>query len=428
MRKRVALVTHEMSLVGGLPTMIKFLYRTLLDSGRYQPEVISLATSVADKASVQITAPGTWKSGAKIEKLPWHDLIFTHVGVSGSELEFQRYRPRPMLTEVFRQYDLLQFVVGSPPWVCTALTADRPIFLWTATTTRADRESQAKDGSFARRAWSSLMIPLAERYEKRGLLAAQQVFTLSEYTRETVASICSPQKVTLAPCGIDTDLFRPEPEPAGDYVVCVARFSDPRKNVRLLLDAFAMLRKKSDDLPDLCLIGDPPSDESQQYLQSLGLAGKVRLIGPKAGEDLAALFRNALFFVLSSNEEGLGIVILEAMASGLPVVSTACGGPATAISEGETGFLTPVGDVAALAAAMEKLLVNPALRTRMGQAGRRIATERFSIAAAGKVFLDKYDELFISMESGVVNTQSGIDHTGRQPAADFRVEAPTSRL
>jgi len=109
---------------------------------------------------------------------------------------------------------------------------------------------------------------------------------------------------------------------------------------------------------------------------------------------LAELYRNALFFVLSSNEEGLGIVILEAMASGLPVVSTACGGPATSLVHGETGLLTPVGDARALADAMQTLLGDSDLRRRMGTEGRRVAEERFSLAAAGKVFLDSYDEVF----------------------------------
>lgn len=426
MSKRVAIITHELSLVGGLPTMITFLRNTLLQSGRYEPELISLATSIADPASLSLTRPRSWLHGARVQTVPWHDLSFSHVGAWGSEFEFQRYRPRRMLTELFKKFDLLQFVAGSPPWVCTALTADRPIFLWTATTTHADRESQLRHGSLLRRAWSSLMIPLAGRYERHGLQAAQQVFVLSEYTRNAVASICDPGKVTLAPCGVDTELFHPQPGPAGNYLVCVARFSDPRKNVRLLLDAFAALVKRNSDVPDLYLIGDPPTDASLQYLQELGLADKVHLIGPKSGEKLAALFRNALFFVLSSNEEGLGIVILEAMASGLPVVSTACGGPATAVREGETGFLTPVGDVSALAAAMEKILLNPALRERLGQTGRRAAMERFSIAAAGKVFLDRYDEHFNSQQSGVTSRESQHKATSRQLDADAHPILPTA--
>ena len=147
------------------------------------------------------------------------------------------------------------------------------------------------------------------------------------------------------------------------------------------------------DVPDLYLVGDSPSDDAQKRLQNLGIADKVKLIGPKRREELVELYRNAAFFVLSSDEEGLGIVILEAMASGLAVVSTDCGGPATAISEGQTGLLTPIGDAKAFAEAMEKLLREPALRERMGREGRRVAEERFSLAAAGKIFLYTYDQV-----------------------------------
>ena len=237
------------------------------------------------------------------------------------------------------------------------------------------------------------MVPLSEQYERRGLRTAQTVFALSEYTRAAVESIVGPEKVVLAPCGVDTNLFTPAEKPQNDYIICVARFSDPRKNVRLLLDAYARLQQQIPNAPELYLIGDPPSEAAQADLQSLGLAQKVHLIGPKQGEELAELFRNASFFVLSSNEEGLAIVILEAMASGLAVVSTDCGGPATAVGQGNTGLLTPVGDAQALAGAMEMLVRDSTLRERMGKEGRRVAEERFSLAAAGEVFLNAYDKV-----------------------------------
>ena len=109
--------------------------------------------------------------------------------------------------------------------------------------------------------------------------------------------------------------------------------------------------------------------------------------------ELARLYREVVVFVLSSDEEGLGIVILEAMASGLPVVSTDCGGPGTAIVEGKTGFLTPVGDADALAEAMQRFLDDSSLCQHMGRAGRRVAGEQFSLAVTGKVYLDHYDRL-----------------------------------
>lgn len=394
MKKRVAIITNDTSLVGGLPTMVTFLHKTLEDSGEYESHLISLATSASDKASVQITSPTTWSNRPRVEHAEWRNLGFTHFGVWGSELEFQRYRPRRELTKHLSEFDLLQFVVGSPPWVCVAEEVDRPIVLWTATTTRADRTSQIQHGSFFRRGLSCIMIPVAERYEKRALELADRILVLSEYTRESVAAIAGTEKVALAPCGVDTKLFHPNTATSKrDYILCVARLSDPRKNVRLLLDAYAKLRQSMPSIPDLLLIGDPPSAEIQKHLQNIGLADQVHLAGPKQSEELAELYRNALFFVLPSNEEGLAIVILEAMASGLPVVSTDCGGPATAIADGKTGFLTPVGDAEALAAAMERLLVDPALRERMGREGRRVAEERFSLSAAGQVFLDTYDQV-----------------------------------
>jgi glycosyltransferase involved in cell wall biosynthesis len=393
MKKRVALITHETSLVGGLPTMMTFLKRTLEQSGRYECEQISLATSATDEASLQITRPHTWFIGAQIKSLSWHDSTFTHVGVTGSELEFQRYRPRRALTQLLKQFDVLQFVVGSPPWVCVADDANRPIVLWTATTTRADRASRQRSGSLGRRIVSSVILPLTERYERRGLRAADKVLALSEYTREVLARVGGPAKVVIAPCGVDTNLFHPSQRGRQDYILCVARFSDARKNVRLLFDAYACVMKSLTDVPDLYLIGDPPSDDAQRQIKALGIAGKVKLIGPKRGEELASLYREASLFVLSSDEEGLGIVILEAMASGLAVISTNCGGPGTAIVAGETGLLTPIGDAAAFAGAMEKLLRDPELRERMGREARRVAEERFSLAAAGKIFLDTYDSL-----------------------------------
>ncbi|HAF15151.1 MAG TPA: hypothetical protein DCK99_15935 [Blastocatellia bacterium] len=304
---------------------------------------------------------------------------------------------------MLKRYDLLQFVVGSPPWVCVAEDVDRPILVWTATTTRADRASQMRNGSITRRTWSSWMVPIAERYELRALKAAAAIFALSEYTRAAIEPIVGADKVLLAPCGVDTDLFRPAANPTGNYILWVGRLSDARKNVRLVLEAYAMLRKTVEDLPDLYLVGDHLPNPDVAFLRSQQLENKVRVIERRGPEELAELYRNARFFVLSSDEEGLGIVILEAMASGLAVVSTNCGGPATAITEGKTGLLIPIGDAKALAQAMEKLLLNPPLRQRMGMEGRRVAEERFSVAAAGKIFLDTYDKLLRGSEQAVTD-------------------------
>lgn len=374
--------------------MIAFLHETLQQSGRYTADLFTLATSAADASSVGLARPATWLRGVQYTPMKWRDIEYIQVGALGSELEFQRYKPRHRLSRLLQQYDLVQFVVGSPPWLCAAADVKRPIVLWTATTTRADRESQLRNHPPLRRAWTRAMLSVAERYERRALRRADAVFALSNYTRDFVRSISGRSDVSVATSGVDTSLFRPGSDPASDgHILCVARFSDPRKNVRLLLTAYRKLLDRRPDTPALLLVGEPPTDAGRAFLAELHLTDRVRLLGPKRGEELAALYRNARLFVLSSDEEGLAIVVLEAMASGLPVISTDCGGPGTAIIPEVTGLLTPVGDALALSGAIERALSDDALRQRMGRAGRDRAVTHFSLEAAGKVFLETYDRI-----------------------------------
>jgi glycosyltransferase involved in cell wall biosynthesis len=173
----------------------------------------------------------------------------------------------------------------------------------------------------------------------------------------------------------------------------VGRFGDPRKNVLLLFEAYRMLRERLPDAPGLLLVGECPPPGDWATAEQWGIADWIDVQVDVPSEELPALYRQASLFVLPSNEEGLGIVLLEAMASGLPVVSTRSGGPETCVVEGETGYLTPVGDAEALASRMQTLLEDTDLRRHMGKAGRRMVETRFSIEAAGRPFLEVYDRL-----------------------------------
>ena len=216
-------------------------------------------------------------------------------------------------------------------------------------------------------------------------------------------------RVVFAPPGVDTDLFRPARAGAAgeDYILSVARFGDPRKNVRLLFKAYAQLRQERPGVPRLVLAGNSgPTPADWAHAVALGVADHIEVRQDVPARELAKLYRAASLFVLSSNEEGLGIVLLEAMASGLPVVSTRCGGPETVVTEGQTGFLVPVGDVPALVARIGTLLDSDAMRRAMGTAGRRVVVERFSLDAAASPFLQTYDEL-LAKKAGDLCVASG---------------------
>ena len=114
--KRVAVVVPGLEEGGGVPAVALFLARVMRESGRYEPSFISLPMSSADPASVALRSPRSWRRGIQTETGEWGGERFTRVGNHLSEFEFQRYRPRRVLTELLSTFDLVQIVAGAPAW------------------------------------------------------------------------------------------------------------------------------------------------------------------------------------------------------------------------------------------------------------------------------------------------------------------------
>ncbi len=151
----------------------------------------------------------------------------------------------------------------------------------------------------------------------------------------------------------------------------------PQKGFDLLLEAFSMIAK---DWPDwkLRILGEGPErGVLEALIATYGLEGRVELVGWV--DDPHPELARASLFVLSSRYEGFPVGLLEAMACGLPVVSFDCqSGPAEIIRPEVDGLLVPAGDVAALAAAMARLLGDPTLRVTLGSHAREV-NDRFSL-------------------------------------------------
>lgn len=393
-QRRVALVVPGLQYGGGVPTVALFLYRLLESTGRYEPSLVSLSTASNDALSVLLLDPSSWRRGGQTAVGTWRGLPVTYVGAVLAEFEFQRFRPRRVLTELLETFDLIQVVSGTPAMGMTVAKVQKPSCLFVATTVGRERVSLLVDASGPRGLWLKLMTAINSWSEPRALRVVDHVFALSEYTRSRLSTVVPESRLTLGVPGIDTHLFHPpEIPPVNGFILSVGRFGDPRKNVRLLLEAYRRLRESLQNAPRLLLVGEHPRPGDWAEAVKWGIADYIDVQVNATPEALPILYRQASLFVLPSNEEGLGIVILEAMASGLPVVSTRCGGPETCIVEGETGYLTPVGDAEALARRMQTLLEDAVLRQRLGKAGRRIAETRFSLQAAGEPFLEVYDRL-----------------------------------
>lgn len=167
----------------------------------------------------------------------------------------------------------------------------------------------------------------------------------------------------------------------GDVVfICVARFA-PQKAHDVLLGAFAKARLASPTPLRLLLVGDDPFGDGRRKAEAIARDLELEETCVFAGirRDVPALMAMSDVFVMSSLWEGLGLVFLEAMATGLPVLSTRVSAIPEVVVEGETGLLVEPADEDALAAGMMRLARDPALRRELGAAGRARVRERFGL-------------------------------------------------
>jgi glycosyltransferase involved in cell wall biosynthesis len=124
-----------------------------------------------------------------------------------------------------------------------------------------------------------------------------------------------------------------------------------------------------------------------------GLEDHVELVRRATSQEVARRLQGSHVYLLPSLDEGLPTVVLEAMASGVPVVATDCGGVSEAVTDGVEGLLVPPRDAEALAAALTRLWRDPELRRRMGEAGRRTATSNFTLERQLAEFHTLYREV-----------------------------------
>ncbi len=220
------------------------------------------------------------------------------------------------------------------------------------------------------------LFELLSRIEGLNARTADAVLTTSRYCQAAVERHyrVPPGAVRLIPEGIDLArwqaLARDVPRGGdGATILCVAR-QYPRKHVADLLRAMPALRRAVPRARAI-IAGDGPEHANLRALAGeLGLGQAVRFTGALPDDQLAQLYRQADVFCLPSVQEGFGIVFLEAMACGLPVVATRSAAIPEVVPDRAAGLLVPPSDPPALAGALTELLQSPQLRAEYGQSGQ----------------------------------------------------------
>ncbi len=206
------------------------------------------------------------------------------------------------------------------------------------------------------------------------------------------------EKVVLTPYGIDTKKFSRKPPDkklvkklgtgGKTVLISVSRLSR-RKGLDYLLRAVAALG----DGVKLIMVGDGVERESLTKLSDeLGIRDRVVFVGKVPNEKLLDYYNLADIFVLPSLHEGMGIVFLEAMACGLPVVTTNIGGMVDFVKDGKTGLLVDPKNAEQLSDALSKLITDKKLRGRIAKSGERLVRTEYTWGEAAKRYLEVFNK------------------------------------
>lgn len=198
--------------------------------------------------------------------------------------------------------------------------------------------------------------------------------------------------IEVIPNGVDTDRFRPgPPRPPGERLrmVFVGRLAG-QKGVGDLLEAALRFRRSGGSNFDLVIVGDGPERKAlEQSVRERELESSVTFRGWVPFGELPDLYRGADLYVHMARAEGMPSTVLQAMACGLPVVTTSVGGISELVADGENGFVVPVGDAAGFARALARLASDPGLRRRMATAAAERGARR-----GWSVIATRYRELY----------------------------------
>jgi len=236
---------------------------------------------------------------------------------------------------------------------------------------------------------SRLALAVQAWLERRHVHRADRVIATSDYSAGRIAKFynVNRNKIVVVAELIDLDSWQraldDAPREEGPPRILTVAHLYPRKGVDALLRAFANV--KSDAV--LRVVGTGPERERLEHLaHDLGIANRVHFLGHLPFAALVAEYRNATIFALPTEQEGFGIVFLEAMASSLPIIATRVAAVPEVVSDGATAMLIDPGDEATLTQSIDKLLGDADLRTRLGNAGRSRVTQ-FAAPVVARQFL-----------------------------------------
>jgi glycosyltransferase involved in cell wall biosynthesis len=318
------------------------------------------------------------------------------VGSRLPEFEWAHHQPNAQWRSLVDSHEKIVVVSGNilPAWVPHAV--GRKSLNWIASPYWDDREARVAAWPAWRRLYDAALNAPITRRQERILLQKSDTWAIGDYARRELQRVTPHNRVHgVIVIPVDTQLFRPAGQAAagaGFRIGTSGRISDPRKNMKLLVEAFARFLARYPDA-ELHIRGDLTAQEFITRFEAQKIATALHIGPPLKRVQMPEFLRSLDCFALTSQQEGLSQIAMEAMACGTGMVSTRCGGPEDFVVDGETGLLTGF-EPAEVADAFVRLAADVGLRRKLGAAASALVGQRYSqtrfeeqfMAAMGRVF------------------------------------------
>ena len=289
------------------------------------------------------------------------------------------------------------------PKTLEKLSIKKP-FIHTIHGVLADEYEQAKKNGYPsiRGRAANYFMQRLSKLEGETAKNATIIVTISNYSLEKIQKYydIEQSKVRIVPNGVDLEKFKPMDNKAvrqqfglgNEPCVLFVGSLIPRKGLPFLVEAAKKVVKDRADTKFL-IVGDGPlKRQMSNSLETANLSGNFKFLGNLNDDLIPKVYNCADLFVLPSIQEGQGIVLLEAQASGKPLVAFDVGGVNEAVQNQETGLLVEGGNIEALADALLKLLTDKTLMEKMGSNGRKFVSENYTWDICAQKMLKVYHE------------------------------------
>lgn len=337
-KPKIAILTLDPHELGGVLTSARHLYK--FSQKYFDPTIFYLSFDPEISANIKAI---NFKN--KIKSTTYLGMKIVGVGSRWAFWEPGHYvYSLSLWKEVLRDYDYFMMKSGPATSAYPLVQLNKKFAMWIGTSYEDDRADRIKQLPTYRKLIDFFAQFKMKKIERTILRKANYIWSISKVTKKRIDEILGYYRDNVAICGFPISVKVKEKKLAkSKKIIAVGRFDDPRKNFDMLMRSFSLIYQKLRD-SKLYVVGKKPKNKILDQYSGLEFYKNIIFTGVLDDKELNQFYENSDVMLITSFQEGFGIIGLEAMSYGIPVVSTDCGGPRDYVVNNKNGFLVEINN------------------------------------------------------------------------------------